>query len=239
MSRMRLAALTGGLVGLMAGSALAQGGGSSGVSIAPLIGYIKYDEGAALDNAAYIGLSAMFNVSGGFAAGAYVEAGRPTTIGDYFPAALMRTGGVSGTTQLSFVSQRVVEISAGGQASYTFNLGGASLALIGGLGRWNVSPDVEQSKSAGNFGGTEWIAGAALGFKLGAATSVLLDLRSVRYLNYERSHLNPVSPAYQNTLYPDFNRYPNEPRHECADQACGMSNWRFGIGFVFHPGGGI
>lgn len=239
MNRLRVIALAGALAGLAAGSAFAQGGGASGsMTVSPLVGYMKFDKGAALDNATIAGLSASYRLPGGFAVGAYAEGGRAATLGDYFPAALLRTGGVSGTTQLFFVSQRVTVLSVGGMANYTLNVGGASLALGGGLGRWTVFPDVEQSKSADNFGGLEWNVGAGLGVQLGGSTSLRLDVRSVHYTGFERSRLNTVTPAYQNTLYPDFNRYPNEPRHECANQECGMSNWRFGVGFVFHPGGG-
>lgn len=236
MNRMRVVALTGALAGLAAGSAFGQGAeGRGSVTVAPLIGYMKFDKGAALDNMKVGGLSAAYRLGGGLSLGAYLEAGRANSLGDYFPAALLRTGGVSGTTQLFFASQRVTVMSVGGSAAYSLALSGATLSIGGGLGRWTVFPDVEQQKSANTFSGLEWNIAAALGIRLGGSTAVRLDLRSVHFNGFDRSRLNVVTPAYQNTLYPDFNRYPNEPRHECAAKECSMSNLRVGLGFVYYP----
>lgn len=237
MLRMRVMALTGALVSLSAGRALAQGEATGPVTVAPLVGLMKFDEGAALDDAAFGGLAANYRLTSGFSLGAYVEGGRTSTLGNYFPMALLR---YQTQTQLFTVSQRVSVMSWGGTASYTFGLGGVNAYVGAGLGRWSVYPDVEQSKSAENFGGLEWTIGGGVGVELSGSTSLRFDLKSVNYRDFERSRLNAVTnPNYENTLYPDVQDFPNNvPRVECNTEKCNMSNWRFGVAFVFFPQGG-
>lgn len=236
MLRMRVMAVTGALACLAAGQALAQEGQATGpVTVAPLVGFMKFDEGAALDDAAFAGLAASYRVARGVSLGAYIEGGRTSTLGNYFPMALLR---YQTSTQLFTVSQRVTVLSWGGTANYTFGLGGVNAYVGAGLGRWNVHPDVEQSKSAETFGGLEWSLGGGLGIELGGTASLRFDLRSVNYRDFERSRLNAVTENYQNTLFPDVQDYPNRvPRVECNTEKCNMSNWRFGVAFVFFPQG--
>lgn len=235
MPRMRIIALTGVLAAVAAGAAQGQSVSAGPVTIAPLVGLIKWDEGAALDDAAVGGLSATYRVSGGLSLGAFIEGVRPSTIGTYFPAALLRTGGVSGTTQLFFVSQRVTVMNYGGRASYGFNLGKADAYVGVGLGQYTVFPDVQQANGVATFSGTSWELGAGLGISIGEATGLRFDIRNVRFTDFERSRLNAVGADTQNRLYPDRQDYPNVPRAECNDEACNMSNWRFGVAFVFYP----
>ena len=123
MLRCRTIALTGALAALAAGAAQGQSMSAGPVTIAPLVGYMKWDENAALDDAAIAGLSATYRVRGGLSVGAFIEGSRPSTLGNYFPAAIFRTGGVSGTTLLYTVSQRVTVLNYGGRAQYGFDLG--------------------------------------------------------------------------------------------------------------------
>lgn len=233
MPRCRIIALTGALAAVAAGAAQGQTSSAGPVTVAPLVGYMKWDKGAALDDSPFAGLSATYQLAGGFAFGAFVEGGRPTTLGRYFPAALFKTGS---STQLFVVSQRVTVLNFGGRAQYGFNLGGANAYLGAGLGRYTVFPDAQQENGVATFSGLSYEVGAGVGISLGEGSGLRFDVRNVRFTDYTRAKLNPVNASAQNTLFPDVQDFPlNVPRPECSTEACSMSNWRLGVSFVFYP----
>jgi hypothetical protein len=236
---MRIAALTGALAALTAGAAAAQSTAAGPVTIAPLVGYMKFDNGAALDNAPVGGLSATYRVKWGLSLGAFLEGARPTTLGDYFPAAILQTGGVSGRTQLFYVSQRVTLLNYGARAQYGFAVGGADAYVGVGLGQYTLFPDVQQENGVQEFSGQSWETGAGLGIALGENSGLRFDIRAVHFRKYDRSHLNAVASGSRNTRYPDVQDYPNVPKPGCAGPGtyCSVLNWRLGVAFVFYPQG--
>ena len=233
MHQCRIIALTGALAALAADAAQGQSMAAGPVTVAPLVGYMKWDEGAALDDSPFAGLSATYRFAGGFAVGAFLEGGRPATLGNYFPAALFKTAGI---TQLFVVSQRVTVMNYGGRAQYGFNLGGANAYVGVGLGQYTVFPDAQQADNVGTFSGMSYEIGAGVGIALGEGSGLRFDVRNVRFADYTRSKLNAVRSSAQNTLYPDVQDFPLDvPRLECNTESCSMSNWRFGVAFVFYP----
>lgn len=246
MHRCRIIALTGALAALAAGAAQGQGTPAGQVTIAPLVGYVKWDDGAALDDAALAGLSATYQIRGGLSIAAFIEGSRPSTLGNYFPAALLRTGGVSGTTQLFTVSQRVTVLNYGGRAQYGFDLGRADAYVGVGLGLYSIFPDVQQQVGVANFSDMSWETGAGLGISLGESSALRFDVRAVHFTKYDRAHLNavetsPSTQSGQNTLFPDVQDYPlSVPKTDCDSgispgSRCSILNWRFGVAFVFYP----
>jgi hypothetical protein len=238
---MRIIALTGVLAALAAGAAQGQSTSAGPVTIAPLVGYMKWDDGAGLDNSPLAGLSATYRVRGGLALGAFLEGGRPVTLGRYFPASLLNT---AGSTQLFLVSQRTTLVNYGARAQYGMNVGGGEAYLSVGLGQYTVFPDVQQTGVPATFSGMSWETGAGFGVSLGQSASVRFDARAVHFRKWDRARLNPVEPAYRNTLYPDVQDYPlNVPKLGCDSNAsgagnyCSLLNWRLGVAFVFYPQG--
>lgn len=233
MPSLRILALTGALAALAAGAAYGQSAAAGPVTIAPLVGVIKFDEGAALDDAAVGGLSATYRFAGRLSLGAFIEGARASTLGNYFPAALLTTTGLS---QLYLVSQRVTVLNYGGRAAYEIDLGRADVYVGAGLGQYTVFPDVQQSNGVATFSGVSWEFGAGVEIAIGEGSGLRFDVRNVRFTDYERSRLNAVAPDAQNQTFPDVQDYPlNVPRVECNTEACSMSNWRFGLAFIFYP----
>jgi outer membrane protein W len=233
----RSIALAAAVAALLAGEASAQASAARPVTIGPLVGFMKFDEAAALDNAALAGLSATYRVRGGLSVGAYLEGTRTSTLGNYFPAAKLTTGGVSGTTQLFYVSQRVTVMNYGLRAQYGRDFGRANAYLGVGLGQWTIFPDVQQNANVDTFSNLSWETGAGVGIPLGESAGLRLDVRAVHFRKYVRENLNAVIPTSRNTLYPDVQDFPLDvPSPECGGANwCSMLNWRFGAAFVFYP----
>lgn len=238
-------ALAGVALVIAAGTAEAQALQAGRFTVTPILGTIRWDEASALANkeadergaftqtvfTPTIGLQADYKVWQQLGVGFYFEAARPTTRGDYFPAALFnfQTGSV-----LRTVSQRVTTFIYGVQATLGFDIGQLQPYLSGGAGAVSVDLDAEQASGNRSFTNGSFQLGGGIGWQVSPSTSVRLDLRDYVFTGWDREQLNVVSPAYQNNLFPAANGNPPAPKST-------VHNVRLAIGVSFVPrfGGGV
>ena len=213
------------------------------VTVTPYVGTMRWDDASALANkqagddgeftksviTPTIGMTADYNLFRGLGLGLYLEAARPTTRGDYFPAALFDYGS---RVELYNVSQRVTVLMYGAQASYTFPLAGRLLPYVsGGVGAVTVNADPQQSNSNASFSEPSFQLGGGVGWSFGSNTAVRLDVRNYSFSSWDRNKLNPVAPQYQNTRFPEANG-------AAPDEKKTVNNFRIALGFSFVPSRG-
>lgn len=226
------------LVGLGLGStasAVAQEAGR--FKVIPLFGVVRYDRTSALSSIdkgfsakmwPTAGLSAMYGVRSGVRVGGYLEAARPETSPDYYRYALLRT---TGTYQLYAITQRVVVLQYGLAAQvdipFARRLGPY---LRGGVGAHSVYQDVQRSNTTKAVTGTEFSLGGGFNYSVSDAVAVRLELTDFMWSNWDRDELNTVSPAFQNTTFPE----DNPPGVDWGKPSL-IHNMRLAIGFQFTP----
>lgn len=208
-------------------------------TVTPLLGTIRWDESSALANkeagddgqfdksviTPTIGLTADYNIWEGVGVGLYFEAARPTTRGDYFPAAFFD---YNTRVELYNVSQRVTVMMYGLQGSYTANLGrNFSPYISAGGGAVTVDADAEQARGNETFTQGSFQLGGGIGWRVGNG-AVRLDLRNFTFTGWDREKLNVVDPTYQNTQFPEANGNPPEAKKT-------VNNFRVALGFSFVP----
>lgn len=216
----------------------AQPSASQHFSVTPSLGVMHWDNASALANkeadasgsfsksvmTPMIGLTANYNVWNGLGLGFYFDAARPTTRGDYFPAALLKYGS---DVRLENVSQRVTTLLYGLQARYGFAIGSLTPYVSGGFGAMSTYTDPQQNTGNVIFHNSSSQLGGGLSYQLGGG-SITLDLRNYTVFHWDRNKLNPVAPAEQNTTFPTANGNPPAPKST-------INNLRFSIGFSFVP----
>lgn len=210
------------------------------VTVTPFVGTIRWDDASALANkkagddgqfdqnviTPTIGLTADYNLFRGIGLGLYFEAARPTTRGDYFPAALFDYGS---RVELYNVSQRVTVMMYGAQASYTIPLTGNLLPYVsGGIGAVTVNADPQQSNSNASFTDPSFQLGGGIGWVFGGNKAVRLDVRNYTFSSWDRDQLNPVAPQYRNTRFPEANG-------DAPDEKKTVNNFRIALGFSYVP----
>jgi hypothetical protein len=233
--------LAGVAVAAAAGGAQGQAATAGRFTITPVIGTIRWDNTSALanktadDNGAFtktaitptVGLSAEYQLAREIGVGFYFEAARPTTRGDYFPAVLFNFGS-NLPTQLRSVSQRVTVLMYGVQGSLGFAAGNLRPYVSGGVGAVTVNADPQQSDRNASFTHGQFQLGGGIGWQTGRSGSVRLDLRDYVFTSWDRNELNPVSPAFQNTLFPSANATPPAAKST-------VHNIRLALGFSYVP----
>lgn len=217
-------------------TALAAQDAGSRFRITPTIGVVKFDKTSALSDLdgsklwASAGLTASYLVGGGFRAGVYLEFQQPQTSSDYYPYALFRTGS---TYELYGATQVVSALSYGLDASYTIGAGKLGPYIRGGIGRHAVYGDVQVENSTDHIGGTQFLAGAGINYAVSELIGLRVELVDFMWSDWDRDALNPVSPAYQNTTFPEDNPVGiNESKPGL------IHNLRLALGFSFTPSGG-
>lgn len=211
-------------------------------TVTPVLGTIRWDNASALANkeaddetgaftrsvfTPTVGLSVDYLLWRQLGLGFYFEAARPTTRGDYFPAVLFNFGpGVP--AQLSVVSQRVTVLMYGVQGTFGFGVGRLEPYVGAGLGAVTVNGDPQQNGGNVRFTNGMFQVGGGLGFRVGANTSVRLDLRDHVFTGWDRDRLYPVQSAFQNTQFPAAN--PTPPAEKST-----VHNIRLAIGFSYVP----
>ena len=208
-------------------------------TVTPMVGTIRWDDASALANkeagddgqfdqgviTPTIGLTADYNFWGGAGLGVYFDAARPTTRGDYFPAAIFDYGT---RVELNNVSQRVTVMMYGLQGSYTMTLGERfSPYVSAGIGAVTVDADAEQARENKTFTHNSFQLGGGIGWRVGSG-AVRLDVRNYTFTGWDRNELNVVEPLYQNTQFPEANGNPPEAKKT-------VNNFRIGLGFSFVP----
>jgi hypothetical protein len=217
-------------------SALAAQEGGSRFTVTPTIGLMKFHNTSALSNLEGSqlwmsgGLTAAYRVSSGLRVGLYMEFQQPQTSSEYYPYALFRTGN---TYELYGATQIVSALSYGLDASYTIGAGKLGPYLRGGIGRHAVYGDVQAMNSTDHVGGTQFLLGGGINYAVSNSIGIRLDLTDFMWNDWDRDVLNPVSPAYQNTTFPEDN-----PAGITEDKPGMIHNLRLALGFSFTPSGG-
>ena len=217
-------------------TALAAQDAGSRFRLTPTVGVIKFDKTSALSGLdgsklwASAGLSASYLVSGGFRLGAYLEFQQPQTSSDFYPYALFRT---SGDYQLFGATQVVSALSYGVDASYTIGAGKLGPYIRGGIGRHAVYGDVQVENATDHVGGTQYLAGAGVNYAVSEMIGLRVELLDFMWSDWDRDALNPVSPAYRNTTFPEDN-----PTGINESKPGLIHNLRLALGFSFTPSGG-
>jgi len=208
-------------------------------SVTPVVGTINWDNTSALANKTVeggsgaftkrvytpsFGLSANFNVLRQLGIGAYFEAARPETRGDYFPAAYFKYGQ---DVQLTTVSQRVTVMMYGVQGQFQFPISKLEPYVSGGFGGVTVNTDPQQNNENRQISNKSAQFGGGIGYHIGAG-AIVLDVRNFMFFNWDRDRLYPVSPTYQNTTVPVANLAP--PAEKST-----INNFRIALGFSYVP----
>ena len=208
-------------------------------TITPHIGTIRWDESSALankvadDDGAFtkgivtpmFGISAIYNVLRQIGVGAYIDAGRAETRGDYFPAVLFQYGN---DIDLNVVSQRVTVLLYGLQGQFQLPLGRLEPYVGGGFGGVTVFADAQQNDGNRRINSASAQFGGGLAFNVGGGR-IVLDARDYVFLDWDRDKLNPsTNVAFQNTTLPSVNPTP-------PDKKSTVNNFRIALGFSFVP----
>lgn len=195
-------------------------------TVAPSGGYFMFDDAAALDDFAAVGMDVTYHVNEMVGVGIYFDASRPTSIGEHYaPARHVYPD----TIFLFAVSQQVTTTNYGLAARVRVPLGMMSAAAMAGLGRYTIFADPEINRRAINFSGTQFMAGAGLEFAIGQRSGIRAEIRDYVYTDYDRELLNPVHPAHRDATWPELREGVPEPKDT-------IHNLRFSLGFMFIPG---
>ena len=235
---LRSLAASAGLVGLAAGSALAQT--QSQVTVAVRGGYESFDRAASLDKAATIGLDAMYGVNKWLSIGPVLSLGRPQSTGKDFVTAL--TYGVlnlGDTTSFYYVTQPVTLIDGG--LNVRVQLPGAKLSpyATGGIGGYAMFLDVQQNRGEKHKTGLGFNIGAGLLYSLSDRAGITFDVRSTTFTDYDRSVLDarnsPTNSSasalvgrIENTVYQE--EFATPPKSKST-----VTNFTFSFGFSYVP----
>jgi len=214
-------------------------------TVTPHVGTIHWDESSALANKVadddgsftksvvtpMVGISAIYNVLRQVGLGAYFDAARAETRGDYFPTVLFKYGS---DIDLNVVSQRVTVLLYGLQGQFQIPLGRFEPYVAGGFGGSTIFTDAQQNDGNRRINSTSAQVGGGLGYQVGGGR-IVLDVRDYVLFDWDRDKLNPATnPAFQNTTLPSVNPTPPEEKST-------IHNFRIALGFSFVPrflGGG-
>jgi hypothetical protein len=196
-------------------------------AVTPHAAWVMYDDAAALDDRAGIGIDMVYGITPNIGIGAFVGVGRPVTLGRYFAPAVHTH---PDTTFLYVVSQQVTQTDYGVLARFGLPLGGVAAALEAGVGRYTFFNDPEAFRGNSRFSGTSFVVGGGVTVQAGAGMGLHLGLRDLIYTGFERENLNAVDPIYRDTTWPDLQEGVPAPKET-------LHNLRVSLGFVFTPRG--
>lgn len=204
-------------------------------SVGAMAGGYRFDKSAGLENAAFAGIDAMYQLPMFGPAGAgriepgigfYAGVALPTTDFRQFPVVAFDYGD---TTFLVGVSQRTRLIEYGAQGALATTIGRFRPYVLGGLGMYAQTIDPRQgglqSRSQPAFsvgGGVNLVVTRALGFRA--------EARNVTYTEYLRGFLDPTVGYTQDRRIMDELPAPTPAKSS-------INNLRFAIVFSYVPGG--
>ena len=195
--------------------------------VSTALGWQLFDDAAALDDAVVGSVEAVYGLTDMFGLGAYVQAGRPSTRGEYFPLVALP---FSDSTFRYLPDQRTTQLGFGVVASARLPLGSRLHPyVVGGIGTTRFSMDPEQNRGnvAENF--TTWTLGAGLEVRLSDAMGVRLDARDQIYTGFDRDVFDVGDPLYRDPVFP-------HPGGEIPEPSDTVHNLRLALAFSFVPG---
>ena len=197
--------------------------------IGPRIGFINYDSESGLDDAAMLGLDAMFSFTRNIGIGFRLDVARPETDPKFFPAEMT----FGDTTLIFAVTQPVTVLQYGAKVELTT---GGSLALfaIGGVGGYRITLDPQVARGQRDITDVGWDIGGGVSFQTIGGTRIRLEIHDFIFQDFRRADLDPVRPTFQgfpSQRFPDL--VPPQPAFEGT-----AHNIHIAVAFAFTPGGG-
>lgn len=198
--------------------------------VVPSAGYIRFDEASGIDNAASLGLDAIYHFTPMFGIGLGTSFSRPVTSGDDFLGAMY----IGDTTFLYRAQQpiQVADVNLIGVVRLP-SFGGIAPYVRGGVGGYTLFLDPQVSDRVGQ-GGRNRVqrmsinAGAGLGYRFNESVGITLDVRDMIFMNYDRERLNPVRPEARLARF--IEDFPTPPEEKST-----VHNIMIQLGFSFVP----
>lgn len=191
------------------------------------IGLVRPERASAVKGHPSLGASIVYQFTQRVGAGAFLDLGRPATIGQYFPRA---RHAYADTTFLYMVGQRVTQRHWGLLAQYGWRSDVYRVAAEVGAGRYGFLSDPEVMGENHGFGGALALLGLRLSRAIGPGGAVFGSFRSYTLFAYDRDRLDPVHPIYRDTVWPEVRKgIPEEKRI--------VNVIRISLGLALVPGG--
>ncbi len=194
------------------------------------IGLTRFDKGAALKDAPFVGLDGTYRL-GSRPAGAVLGVGftfaasRPQTRGDQFPVVSLNVGD---TTFLETVAQNVSLLQYGAQAMLSFATGRVHPYLFGGGGFYTMFLDSRQNEANRNFTKPMAIGGGGVDLAVSETIGFRLEARDLYMRNYDRNRLDPTVSYSRDQLV--FNALPLPDKTSSA-----LHNLQMSLVFSYIP----
>lgn len=214
-------------LGLAGRDAMAQASDSP-VTIAPRGGYLVFHEATSLQNAGFVGLETMYNVTRWLSVGPSLAISRAQTNAADFPAAL--TAG--DTTFLVQARQGVTMLDAGLAAHLRLpELGRFAPYALGGVGYYTLYLDPQTNDGNTRYGRASFQVGGGADIRLTQRSGIRVELRDLMFYDYDRERLNPVDPRSNG-----YQRFSNLfPTRTESYKGATYHNLQVAIGFTFRP----
>lgn len=195
--------------------------------VSTLLGWQKFDEAAALENAPAAGLEALYFVRPTIAVGGYLSIGRPTTRGEYFPLVGLE---FEDSTFFYLPDQTVTQIGFGVAGMLRLQpIQRFAPYVTAGAGRTRFFMDPEQNRGHRDEGVATWMVGGGVQYSSGGGVGLRLDVRDEIYSGFDREIFSVVDPLYMDRTMPHPN--PNIPEAKST-----VHNIRVSLAFSFVPG---
>ena len=207
--------------------------------ITPRAGYMVFDDASSIENAAALGLDAIFNVNQFFGIGTALTYSRPGTRGEDFIARLNYGLLERGDTSFFYaVSQPLNILDLALNATLRLPIGGpVSPFVTGGAGVYTIYLDPQVNRGNDKFSRMSFNVGGGVNVRLGDQVGLQLDARNVTFRNFDRERLRPTdidrfagNPlfTFQNYEFPDAFAQPPAAKST-------VNNLTFNIGFNYTP----
>jgi opacity protein-like surface antigen len=208
-------------------------------SITPRAGYMTFDRASSIEDAATLGLDAIYNVNRYFGIGTGLTYARPGTRGEDFIARLNYGLLERGDTSFFYaVSQPLNVLDLALNATLRLPLAGRiSPFVTGGAGVYAVFLDPQVNRGNDKFSRMSFNVGGGVNVRLGERVGLQLDARNVTFMNYDRERLRPTDVdrfagnplfTFQNYEFP--NAFPQPPEAKST-----VNNLSFNFGFNYTP----
>jgi hypothetical protein len=170
----------------------------------PIFGATLYDQATPFKTAPFVGGEAHYQLHPLLRFGIGMSFARPIVDGSYYPLAIMRVH--QDTTMLVQVGQQVTQVNYAGLATVGTLLGPAFVYGQAGLGGYTFFLDRAVNYSIEKRGHPSRVSGMlvplGIGFAVGQAAAVRLEVRDEIFFGLDRELFNPVEPRFRNECTP-------------------------------------
>lgn len=214
-------------LGLAGRDAMAQASNAP-VTIVPRGGYLVYHEATSLQNAGFVGLETMYNITRWLSVGPSLAISRAQTNEADFPAAL-----TAGDTTFLFQAKQGVTLLDAGLAAHIRlpELGRFAPYALGGVGYYTMYLDPQTNDADTRYGRASFQLGGGADIRLTQRSGIRIELRDLMMYDYDRERLNPVGPRFNG-----YQRFDSLfPARTESYKGATYHNLQIAIGFTFRP----